>query len=89
MTTRQVLEAARSLISNPDSWCQNTYKRGNKRCLARAIRDACPAGFAGAYEALVAQLPQEYEARTLAVFNDSHTHQEVLGLLDRAIGAAA
>lgn len=84
LTVEESLLKARSLIEDPARWMQG---RGGDRqrvfCLSTALQTADPYGFARG-----AELLREEAGTWLSTFNDSHTHQEVLELLDKALDRA-
>lgn len=87
MNTLEILTAARTLIHDPDHWCQGTYVDfrldGDAYCLSGAIFKIS----AGEYDAADRSMIQlsEIAHSTVTFFNDTHTHAEVIGLLDQAI----
>ncbi len=84
------LVKARALISNKENWLQGDYCRADQYCALGAIKKV------GRYQDDVAA---EREIRLLRaaipggkrkwvhLYNDRHTHEEVLALFDRAISA--
>lgn len=86
MSVKADLIAARKLIEKPENWTQGEY-RGHENgmvtyCLVGAIHYVNENYFDCAYEAM-----QKFMDMSLENFNDTHTHAEVLELLDRAITA--
>jgi len=97
-TTLEILMAARRRIEKPESWTQRAYQRdknGNSLsvwdaqdatcwCARGAIWSIDPKGkLTDAFKALELAVPEQ----TVTVFNDTHTHAEVLAAFDRAIAA--
>lgn len=90
MTTRQVLEAAKARIDKPQKWSgKNAYSKDGKRvCAVVAIAISADSPIKGAVARnRVRKLIPDTDC-TLAEFNDSHTHAEVMALFDRAIARA-
>lgn len=84
MTTRMMLIAAQSLIYDPKKWAQGPPPPG-KYCALTAINEIGRDN-KSAYNLLV-DLTGEPRGR-LSVWNDSHTHADVIDLFDKAIEAA-
>jgi hypothetical protein len=97
VNTLDVLRAAREYISDPARWTQGIIGRSDgSRCAVGALKDAaghgpksvgwhsppsgCGAAVTGAYAAL-----ERVAGEPPPLFNDSHTHAEVLAAFDRAI----
>jgi hypothetical protein len=95
MDAHEILIAARKLIEKPENWTQETSARdaAGRETLPTSPRAVCwcasgailRAGRADAGNALFALR----SVGNIAHFNDTHTHPEVLALLDKAIEATA
>lgn len=102
-SSKEILIAARKKIEKPENWtqgqaarnkfqhwCDPTYAFATCWCALGAIRSVVGRDlesdtfFVSAYKELV----KVSEDRLIARFNDSHTHEEVLALFDRAIANA-
>lgn len=101
MTLKEKIIAARKRIENPENWTQRVFARnkdGDPLCIhPMCIHDPgkeafsfCASaalllegvqGASDVFWTLTALLPHQ----SLSDFNDSHTHEEVLALFDRAI----
>jgi hypothetical protein len=86
-STREVLVEARRLIEDPEKWAaqQPPYPR---ECAMTAVVHAggrMEDVLDSAYSLLLKLAP----ATSLAAWNDTHSHAEVLDLFDRAIEAAS
>lgn len=91
-TTLEILRRARELIGTPDKWCQNTYFTADGRTrLVQAISTACHLGMGlkdlDAYMLSISALGFSNEDCAIS-FNDSHSYEEVIQMLDRAIEMA-
>ncbi|BAT61856.1 hypothetical protein GJW-30_1_04418 [Variibacter gotjawalensis] len=100
-SAKQHLQAARKLIARPEAWTRGTYGRGPDRkaarigtdeiscwCLIGAIKAVDPDNSEEAMEWLRLTLRYEYgDFISISHFNDTHSHQEILAALDRAIEA--
>lgn len=99
MTTLEILKAARELISVPERWTRDYYAktedglnvasndpRAVKWCALGAIERGGKhdRGASSDTEDFIEKLIGN-PSRSLASFNDSHTHPDVLALFDRAI----
>lgn len=98
MTTLETLTAAREKIANPGRWTQRSYAKNAK---GEHVDPASPAAckwcadgavwavrpVAPAYKLATAVLDILSGQGSAAVFNDSHTHAEVLALFDKAIAS--
>lgn len=95
MNALEILIDVRELLSNPNKWalgvlatdaigqaCKPLDDESCCWCLAGAILACCKAG--GEFEEAESCLTP-YTGKSLVEFNDSHTHQEVLKALDKAI----
>ena len=105
MIRKEVFIEARKMIENKDNWCQGGFgiKSNNegkrvKRCVGIAISDCTPFGeFENSTPDYVQFMLQVLEIPhnppddlyQLFLFNDTHTHAEVLAALDKAIDAAS
>ena len=98
MSALDILKAARAKIAKPENWTQRAYQRdknGNSLsvwdaqaatcwCARGAIWSIDPKGrLTDAFKALELSVPDQ----TVTVFNDTHTHAEVLAAFDSAIAA--
>lgn len=100
----ETLRAARKLIEKPENWCQWQYAMNadgdrvfvmaddaTRWCLSGAMQRVC-GSFNGrgrpAYQALLDVVDTGSSGRAIPHFNDTHTHPEVLAVLDRAIAEA-
>ena len=85
MTVLSTLIRARALISPQADWCQiHVRDEDGRRCALGAIMDAGGSTIA-ALAALRTALRAMNHQECLAIYNDTHTHSEVLALFDRAI----
>ena len=86
MTPTEILVATRALIAEPEHWCQkqsqHTLGRTIQRCLSYALE--CVGGDIAEVTLAYAAIAQHVEIG-LVHFNDTHTHAEVIGLLDQVI----
>jgi len=98
MTPSEVLRKARALIEKPENWTQGASARdaqGRQMWNAREA-NACARDAIGAIDTAATTHAEQVAARQalwrecvqITVFNDTHTHAEVLSLFDRAIAAA-
>jgi hypothetical protein len=87
------LIATRSLIESESHWCQHEERDGDRRCAAAALADAA-GELNDAHPALLAlckALPKSFRGNaghsvtSIAAFNDTHAHSQVVALFDRAI----
>ena len=100
MNTIDYLHATRALISEPEHWTQKTSARNANGdpvavldreafsyCLTGAVKRVT--NVSDAYSDVIRAL-QSFDPRgwSLMLFNDSHTHAEVLHWIDKAIEAA-
>ena len=96
MDEKEILQAARQLISNQERWTQGAAARGLDRIECYAQSNAavcwCILGAIGRCapndrRALLAErlIYLVLERGSIAEFNDNATHADVLSLLDRAI----
>ena len=92
MTPLEVLTATRALIGKPEHWCQHKSMSWDaetdeitQHCLTAAINSAAQerADIANPVFIILQQLSDPNIK--LTHFNDTHTHAEVIGLLDQAI----
>ena len=97
MTPLEVLTAARTLIAKSEHWCQRTYTcdaagkpvdvesgKGKRFCLSMAMMLASDWENDSLVQA-ESYIAQRIEHGGIIRFNDTHTHAEVIGLLDTAI----
>ncbi len=100
MTTLEALKAARELISDPAKWTQGVLARDGEGaavsprsaeavcwCAAGSLHKVLPArtkpeSFDAIYSSLEAISPNP------VFYNDTHTHAEVMAMVDRAIEIA-
>lgn len=93
----KTLVAARKLIAKPEHWCKGALAKTKYRkvtvpdsksavrwCAVGAIEFAS-LGVERRFEAAVRRLEFEISDDPLSVWNDWHTHADVLELFDRAI----
>ncbi len=97
MTPLEVLQAARALIEKPEHWCIEALARNSsgqlemveslqakKFCLLGAIRRITRNNYET--ETLACgQINSMLKGHDLIGWQDTHTHAEVIGLLDTAI----
>lgn len=95
-----LLKRVKRIISTPDKWCKNAnfqdrkglvcnYEEAAKFCLSGALlfaSDSPPTNTLEVVKQIHALLP---ETLTMTAFNDlpSTTHEDVIGLLDKALEA--
>lgn len=86
MTTVEFLRAARALIESPETWTQLRLYANGRYCAVGALmavpglQSRCEADMA--LQGVLAGMGEE---PALSLFNDRHSHGEVLALFDRAI----
>lgn len=84
-----IAKGARLLIRDKENWTQHVFKHGNSYCLVGAVHKAAggwnEVGVDTVVEVLRETLYRKTGERTIARYNDTHTHAEVLELLDTAI----
>jgi hypothetical protein len=98
MTPLETLKAARELISDPAKWTQNAFARDKKGkmigpngdgavcfCAFGAIRFFTKEPNVTAADIFLNGFSRLKNGEYLDVFNDTHTHPEVLALFDAAI----
>jgi len=88
MGVREVLISARSRIADPDNWCQFTGMRHGptgriQMCAHQAIMADCYGHMLN--EASRAIQREIHGQQSIASYNDTHSHYEVIALFDRAI----
>lgn len=81
MTTLEQLIAARKLIEKPENWYQGAFRKGDAICAFQALRGVC----SDPYDVLLGRLCDAAGVRSLALWNDTHTHTEVLDAFTKAI----
>lgn len=95
-TTLEILTKARALIADPADWCSDGPGYGGylpwrrqTRCLQIAVRDAAGETHYGPItERLAFDVFKPLMGHICyGNFNDTHTHAEVITLIDRAIAA--
>lgn len=87
--TALLLRRARVLIDEPGKWSRYGWGTHGRRCLLHALYDAAggnPYRPARLAVESAAGIPES--ADYLGDWNDTHTHAEVLAVLDRAIEEA-
>lgn len=100
-TVKELLIEARKLIEKPENWTQGTFARDKNQkevgswesgavcfCTIGALKHAFQEGVGGdiyyeAYDALYNSI----DRMNVPKYNDSHTHEEVLAMFDRAIAS--
>lgn len=99
MTPKEILIAARQKITPPQCWTQGAASRdatGKQAmigdvavswCLIGAVREVSYSGELDSADDAIAMM-REAAQGSVADFNDTHTHQEVLALFDKAIAEA-
>lgn len=96
METKQLLQAVRDLLSDKSHWTQYVSARDAKGKQVEAQSNkACAWCLIGAFRKLEPDLDKRWEARVYLMshldthstgsFNDTHSHEEVLQLLDKAL----
>lgn len=99
LTTKEVLIKAKELISSPESWTQNVYKTATDSgkvcyCALGAISEVAKVEVFSSNLTPAANLlksvvkDQLGSDESFAVYNDSHTHEDVMAVFDRAIEIA-
>jgi len=96
MTVKQDLQAARDLITDPKHWTQKSSARNNDGipvdpsdpsavsfCVYGAMDHVMRDGIGVRYCAAIQALIKVYDMPVY--YNDTHSHAEVLDLLDRVI----
>lgn len=89
MTPHEILTNARALIENPENWFTGGIKNRksvNQLCAYFAINRAEHEGFGAFYAENI--FKQAIGGSSIAIFNDTHTHAEVLAAFDKAIAWA-
>ena len=87
MEPKELLIRARKLIDDPKHWGQGHFAKNGRLCGSGALLGA---GFEGsflgnpAYEALRKAAGTK---KQFCIWNDAHTHAEVLDVYDRAIAS--
>ena len=89
-TPLAILQAARELLSDPERWCQGNFVTLDAQ---RQPVAWCAAGalyHVDRYDGRLAELASERfrlaaGAVTISGFNDSHSHEDVLRVFDKAI----
>ena len=89
MTVKEQLIAAKALIDKPEKWCQGEFHAGDKHCFAGAIFMV-----SGYNEPATDQVCNALAVAMgvvgrgdIYIWNDSHSHAEVMAAFDRAIAA--
>jgi hypothetical protein len=91
MTTVQILERARGLIDTPEKWWSGFGGARNRLCLGLAVSEVC---LGDVSESACCYLTTAicgaacHDPKIIFDFNDTHTHEQVLDVLDLAIAAA-
>lgn len=101
---KQLLMSAKALIQDPNNWTQHVLARdGRNNLVSIASDDACKYCAEGAAMKVTAHseghiweqvryalyIALPLSAGSVVAYNDTHTHEEVLALFDRAIAAQA
>ena len=99
MNTLEILTAARAKIADEKNWCQNDYARSAVGELVIPTEDsACSWCSLGSIFSVVGSMGASYVHseflgrymdKPITIFNDSHTHAEVLAAWDKAIAECA
>jgi hypothetical protein len=94
MTSREILVTARRKIENPINWCRGSFSNaGQAYCAVGAVRLSdpecngwvlCESKVERFLRKTVRQLTNG-ENDHVGMYNDNHTHAEVLAMFDRAI----
>ncbi len=89
-----ILIKARGLILDPARWTQGVFTRqrddgGLRRCALGALVDSATGEEERAYKCAYKTLCAYTSGNSLAEFNDTHTHVEVIALFDKCIAACA
>jgi len=99
--TIEILKAARQLIEKREDWWDGsgdwTAQPAGKVCVMQALAKAFhelkradyPTAWEECYGELLNALPSTLRRHGLATYNDTHSHEDVLALFDRAIAATA
>ncbi len=93
---KKILVAARAKIADPKHWTQNQYARDANGCMVQPEADnACQWCAAGAIISAVwdgktdlydaRKILEHYANSRLTIYNDTHSHEDVLALFDRAL----
>ena len=97
METKEILQKARDLITDPDKWTQKAYAKDSKGMTVSlwSKEATCWCALGALYsfnEDGIFELPgdthsrlQDHAGRDIVSFNDNSTHAEVLAAYDRAI----
>jgi len=99
-TTAEILQKARDLISDEKNWTQLSEARDANGhptlaegptacsfCINGALQKVCP-DYCGRINARHVLAVEVGYGRSISKFNDTHRHDEVLSLFDRAIKRA-
>ncbi len=78
-----ILLKTREQLTNPKNWCSYGPGKGDQRCLAITILSL--SGELKIAMQIIDQCEEILGAGPIGNWNDSHTHEEVLELLDTAI----
>lgn len=87
MSLREMLEATKAEIDKPQKWCRGISKDHRRICAVNAIDRLALAP--RDYNRVIAALHTATNGRSIAEFNDTHTHAEIMALFDQAIAQAA
>lgn len=90
ITSADRLRRARALIDTPDKWCQGRYhKPTGRHCSLGAMNKAMGRGKSDGFaERALYAAAAEMGDGSVVLYNDTHTHAEVMALFDRAIEIA-
>jgi hypothetical protein len=101
--TKEIISNIKAIINTPDKWCQNRLLNYNSD--GSEIKQACLLGAIYVSTGCLDSVPQQsyvdaiqflYQdpvikesGVALSGYNDTHTHEEIMALLDRAYARAA
>jgi hypothetical protein len=86
LPTRSILEQARALIADEQRWSEHGWGQKGRRCAVHAVWDVCGRKTEAPYYHAVVALREQIGNASLSIFNDQHSHGEVLAVFDAAIG---
>lgn len=99
MKTSEILTKAKELISDPENWIKENYhqNKNGKECfcsLGAIARSEGVSNFnsSGTKAASILKevvIDDLQEDQTFAIYNDEHTHEEVMAAFDKAIALSA
>jgi hypothetical protein len=86
MKNSDILREARSLIDTPEKWWDGASRHvAGKRCLIMAVSGSVPAYYSIDARVSSAADLLDIPSRLIPEWNDGHTHEEVLALIDERI----